>query len=100
MLDFMGEGQWLAVVPVLLVAEYLTMTIGLMIFASCRNLIALPQSGKLHDRPNAVPDVVIVLAYPGFRRAHGVGLAGLKSLKAIARCLFPLVAIGLSSCLA
>lgn len=100
MLDFMPEGQWLAVVPVPLVAECLTMAIGLMIFASCRNLIAHPPSVEVHDHPSAVPDVVIVLAFPGFLGAHVVRLVGLKSLKAIARCLFPLLAIRSSSSLA
>ena len=76
MVDFMAEGQWLAVVLVPLVAQYLTMTIGSMVFGSCRNPIALPPLGKLPDHPNAVPDGLIALAYPGFRRAHGVGLAG------------------------
>lgn len=100
MLDFMAEGQWVAVVPVPLVAECLTMTVGLMIFASCWNLITHSQSVEVHDHPSAVPDVVIVLAFPRFRGAHVVRLVGLKSLKAITRCLFPLVAIPSSSSLA
>lgn len=98
MLEFMAEGQWCAVVPASVVAEYLT--IGLMIFSSCRDLIDHPLFRKLHDPSNGASEVAIATAFPGIRGAHVVGLTSRKTLQTIAWRLFPPVAIRSGSSLA
>ena len=98
MLEFVAKGQWLALVPVPAVSEYLT--IGLMISASWRDPIGYPQWRKVHGRPNGVPGIAIVPALPGFGGAHGVDLVPPKTLKAVARPLFPPLGSRSSSSLA
>lgn len=87
MLEFVPQGQWLAVVPAPVVEEY--STTGSKIFASCQDLTGHPRSRKAYERPHGVSEVAIVLAFPGLRRAHVVGLACLKTLEANARRRFP-----------
>lgn len=98
MLEFVAGGQWLALVPLPLVAEYLT--IGLMISALCQDRIGHLRSRKVHDRPNGVPGIAIVPALPGFAGAHGVDLVRPKTLKAVDRPLYPPLGIRSSSSLA
>lgn len=99
MLEFVAQGQWLALVPVPAVAEYLA--VGSMIFASCRNSTDHRQcANKVHGRPHGVSEVAIVPAFCGFRGAYGFDLAPPKTWQTMARRLFQPEAIRSSSGLA
>jgi hypothetical protein len=86
MLEFEVKGQWLALVPVPAVAEYLA--VGPIIFALCLNSTGHRQCAKVHDHPNGVPEDAIAPASSGFRGAHGFNLVPAKALQVMARQRF------------